>query len=211
MEISIGNFYSNKTWRYLIPSLRGLGETFILKFNPVIKLAVGIHDSLLDNSQLSDKRSVYILCDTESSPAKFKEFYEYVKNQDYYVTSYCPDSEILKSRKRMIVIEVPERFHEAYDHFLQGNYSQMYLKDEINLLFSSPIRWKDRQVLERTLEAKTDFTKAVKDEYETEVSSADLNLAEFDFPLKIQEEVFHYEDKYETVYFSPNTKKKWEL
>jgi hypothetical protein len=107
MIIEKGNFYVNKTWRFLMPCLRGHGEEFVTKFNLVYKLAVGIHDTLLDDSKLSNSDNIYILCDKSINQHRFDEFLEYIRNQIYYVVDYCPESEILESTQIMIVLNIP--------------------------------------------------------------------------------------------------------
>ena len=62
MHIEIGKYYVNKTRRFLLPCLKGHGEDFVSKYNSVFKLAVAIHDTLLDHSKKSEGRSIYILC-----------------------------------------------------------------------------------------------------------------------------------------------------
>ena len=146
MHIEIGKYYVNKTWRFLLPCLRGHGDVFVRKFNPIFKLAVGIHDTLVDGSKISKGRNIYILCDKLTQERLYNEFIEWIRCQNYYVGDYCPDSEIIDSRKQMIVINIPEMFNDAYDNFLQGNYSVMYLDNELKALFSNLERKKELNI-----------------------------------------------------------------
>lgn len=210
MEINIGKHYANKTWRFLLPCLRGHGDTFVMKFNPVFKLAVGIHDTLLDNSEYSDSRNIYILCDTLTNESQYKEFIEYVKTQSYYVTEYCPDSELTESRKNMLVIKVPEIFNDAYDNFLQGNYSLMYLEKELSILFGAEAKKKEFNILSRNPKIIENFVKEVNQEFNTKVTEKDFINSELEMPLKKSEEIFNCSKNYLNVYFNPKTNKKWE-
>jgi len=209
MHIEIGKYYVNKTCRFLLPCLRGHGDIFVRKFNPIFKLAVGIYDTLVDNSKISNGRNIYILCDKLTNPKEFNDFLEWVKYQECYVTNYCPDSEILNSRKHMIVILVPEIFNDAYDHFIQGNYSLMYLDEELKLLFSNTLRKKEYDVLSRNPKLIEDFVKEVNLEFKSEVNSKDFKNAELELPLKKTEEIFNYKKENDTVYFNEKIDKLW--
>ena len=209
MQIEIGKYYVNKTWRFLLPCLRGHGDIFVSKFNPVFKLAVGIHDTLLDNSKKSDGRSIYILCDKFANRIAFDEFLDWIKYQDAYIADYCPDSEILKSRKHVIIIKIPELYNDAYDHFLQGNYSLMYLKEELNLLFSNPGKKKEYDILSREPKIIEEFVKEVNKEFKTNAVIDDFKNAELELPLKKTEEIFNCLQDSDTVFFNDKNGKIW--
>lgn len=212
MQIEIGKYYENKTWRFLVPCLKGHGDIFVMKFNGVFKLAFGIHDTIVDDSKISIGRNMYILCDKLTNSRQFDDFLEWIKYQEYYVADYCPDSEILNSRKHMIVIQVPERFNDAYDHFLKGDYSQMYLDSELKLLFSNKTRKKEYDILSRNPKIMNDFAKKVNDEFGTPnaVTVSDLKFAELELPLKKSEEIFNCYKDSDTIYFNEKIDKKWQ-
>ena len=209
MQIEIGKYYVNKTWRFLLPCLRGHGDIFVSKFNPVFKLAVGIHDTLLDNSKKSDGRSIYILCDKFTNRIAFDEFLDWIKYQDSYIGDYCPDSEILKSRKHVIVISIPEVYNDAYDNFLQGNYSLMYLEQDLKLLFSSSTKQKEYDILSRNPKIIEEFTKVVNKEFKTNAVIDDFKNAELELPLKKTEEIFNCLQDSDTVFFNEELDKIW--
>lgn len=194
MEIQVGKNYVNKTWRFLLPCLRGHGDIFIKKFNPVFKFAVGIHDTLLDGNPLSDTKNIYLLCDKLYQPRYYEEFLNWVRNQPFYVHDYCPDADITKSRKHIIGITIPERFSNAYDMFLEGKYSQMYTTEEINVLFANSERVKERDVLLKSVSLHDEFIKSVNLEFNTDISIEDIihNDIELELPPKLSQEVFHY-------------------
>ena len=209
MQIEIGKYYVNKTWRFLLPCLRGHGDIFVSKFNPVFKLAVGIHDTLLDNSKKSDGRSIYILCDKFTNRIAFDEFLDWIKYQDSYIGDYCPDSEILKSRKHVIVISIPEVYNDAYDNFLQGNYSLMYLEQDLKLLFSSSTKQKEYDILSRNPKIIEEFTKVVNKEFKTNAVIDDFKNAELELPLKKTEEIFNCLHDNDNVFFNEELDKIW--
>ena len=202
MHIEIGKYYVNKTWRFLLPCLRGHGDVFVKKFNPIFKLAVGIHDTLVDGSKISKGRNIYILCDKLTQEKLYNEFIEWIRCQSYYVGDYCPDSEIIDSRKQMIVINIPEMFNDAYDNFLQGNYSVMYLDNELKALFSSLERKKELNILTRNSSIIVDFIKQVNEEFKTFVNEEDFKMSELELPLKKKEEIFNCKENNQNVFFN---------
>lgn len=189
MEIKIGHLYENRTQKYLLPILLSYGESFQVKLNSIFNLAFGIHDTFLDRSVHEDQRYIYILCDRKCMPAKFWNFLNYVKHQEYYIMDYAFD-DIEAGRKHMIVLNFPEQFHNAYDMFLLGNYAQMYTDEEIKLYIkpTNPII----QVLKRTNLMQAVFIKNLKDTYGTEVTFEEAKEMEYDFPYKKEEEIFNY-------------------
>ena len=209
MHIEIGKYYVNKTWRFLLPCLRGHGDIFVSKFNPVFKLAVAIHDTLLDDSKKSEGRSIYILCDKLGNKPAFDEFLDWIKYQDCYVADYCPDSEILKSRKHVIIVKIPEIYNDAYDHFLKGNFSLMYLEEDLKLLFSNPQKKKEYDILSRNSEIVEEFVKEVNKEFKTLVTADDFKNAELELPLKKTEEIFNCCNDNDTVFFNDEIDKIW--
>ena len=210
MQIEIGKYYVNKTWRFLLPCLRGHGDIFVSKFNPVFKLAVGIHDTLLDNSKKAEGRSIYILCDKFANRIAFDEFLDWIKYQDAYIADYCPDSEILKSRKHVIIIKIPEVYNDAYDNFLQGNYSLMYLEQDLKLLFSSSTKQKEYDILSRNPKIIEEFTKVVNKEFKTNAVIDDFKNAELEIPLVKTEEIFNCCRNNDNVFFNNKIDKTWQ-
>lgn len=210
MNIRIGKQYVNKTWRFLIPCLRGHGNVFVKKFNPIYKLAVGIHDSLLDGSQISNGRNIYLMLDKKYRPNDYNKFMEYIVCQDYFRADYCPDSEIISSRKHIVVIEVPEIYNNAYDMFLQGRYSEMYTPEQLNNLFSGDTRKKDYEILSKSGNALSEFIKNVNQEFDVKSSKKDFYGSECEFPLIKKEEIFNYTHSEDgTIYFNEKLDKVW--
>jgi hypothetical protein len=212
MHIEIGKYYVNKTWRFLLPCLREHGDIFTNKFNFIFKLAVGIHDTLTDGSTISNGRSIYLLCDKLASKINFEEFLNFIREQKYYIADYCPDSEILKSRKHMIVINIPETFYNAYDQFLKGNYSLMYSEQELKLLFSSNLRKKEYDILSKNPEIVSEFAKEVNNEFGTKAIADDFKNSELELPLKKTEEIFNCcDNNNNNIFFNEQIDKVWQL
>ena len=192
MQIELGKIYVNKTYKYLLPCLKMHGPTFVVKLNSIFNLAFGLHDCLLDGSDYQQQKLIYILSDKLYQPAKFQNFLNYVKCQDYYVTDYAYD-DIEKGRKHMVVIKFPEKYNDIYDKFKKGKYSKMYCKDEIEQFF--PKDSEVKRILVKSLSMRDVFIQKVFDSFGTTLSHKDLKdeNIEYDFPPEKQKEFFNYQ------------------
>lgn len=209
MDIEIGKYYDNKTWKYLLPCLRGHGDTFVSKYNPVFKLAVGIHDTLVDGSPMfKDLRVIFLMCDKKHQERKFEEFLNWISYQDYYKTDYCPSAD-LASRKHVIVLTIPEEYIDAYDYFLQGKYSLMYTQKQIDFLFSNPTRKNEKDILMRNSNVFIPFMEKVREEFGINPNPKDFISSEYELPLKRNEEIFNCVDN-QRVYFNEELDKVWQ-
>lgn len=193
MQIEIGKYYVNKTWKYLLPCLRTYGPTFIAKYNSLFKLAVGVHDGLMDGTEFENKKVIYVLIDKKYRPKIALNVMQWFRYQSFVLTDYAFD-DLEEGRKHMFVIEVPEKYHDAYDEFIKGNYSRMYSDKDIEELFPNPTS-DERSVLKRTDIAYTKFIKKVKMNFGTDVNKSDLVGAELDFPIEKTKEVFNYREE----------------
>lgn len=148
MKIQIGEVYldkvtnqktiiPNKTWKYLLPCLRVYGDEFINKINSVFKVAVGLGDIILDNSNIVYQKHLFILIDTEIANKFFLKFIKYVRNLDnIYEDDYVYDN-IQKSKYHMVILKLPEEFYDSLNKFKKGEYSKMFSKENIDKLFVS--------------------------------------------------------------------------
>lgn len=194
MEIEIGKLYSNRTLKYLVPALNYYGPTLKTKLNLVFKLAFGIYDSLLEGSHLEGQKNIYILVDKLVRPDLYQNFMDWVKHQEYYVTDYAYDSVLEhNSRKQMIVLAFPPTLADAYDKFLQGKYSLMYTKDEINAFFADENRASARHVFCKSYIAKNEFKTLIKKTFGVILEEQDLHIGswEYDLPPNKEEEFFN--------------------
>lgn len=212
MKIQIGKEYHNKTWKYLLPCLRGYDNAFVMRFNLMYKLAVGIYDSL--HSNLAKGKYIYVLADTKYKNKSYLEFINFVRCQPYYITDYCYDADISKARRQMIVLEIPKQFHRAYYYFLKGKYSKMYTKEQLNNLYSSVLnkkvlsteektRLKNYQILDNNKSIREQFIKTLNEEFNTDINGLDEEY-EVELPLKRKEEIFNCKDNYKVFINAKN-------
>jgi hypothetical protein len=201
MNIEIGKFYLNKTWKYLLPCIKEYGPLFSSKIATVFKLAVGVGDAFLDSEDITSKRAIYLLLDKKVQPAKFILFMDWIQNQPYYMFDYSFD-DVLKGRRHILVIEVPEMYHNSYDYFMEGRYSEMYSSKEIRKLFGkydndnkySTIWVEARETMLRSPELRKPFIEKLKENFgnSLDIKEIDLHDAELDLPIVKGEEIFNY-------------------
>lgn len=190
MDIQIGKLVQNRTLEYLFPSIRMYGDTFIGKFNLVFKLAYGIHDTLLDGTPFENQRKLCILLDRKYRPSDYENFMRWLRLQEYYITDYSLDDTVI-GRQQMVLIEYLEQYAHVYDNFLSSQYSKMYTKDEIELLFK--IEGHGKSVLNRSPEVLSDFITRVNSTYGTNLTKKDFQGedVEYDFPWVKNQEFFN--------------------
>lgn len=196
MKIEFGKVFTNKTWRFLRPIVRGYGEVFVDKFvTQVQKLAYGIKDNLLDGAKiLEGKRPIFIMLDSAVNPRQFSSFMDWLKYQPYFITDYCPDME--NNRLHMIVLEAPEQYHKAYDKFCVGLYSEMFTPEELDKLIDdkTTVAYK---VMSRDSKYSNIFLKKVEKEFNVSLQGTDkkefLEYAELEFPYSLtsEDEIFN--------------------
>ncbi len=202
MEIKIGTNYTNNTWKYMLRCVRIYGPQFTQKLNSVFKLAVGIDDDLLEKEEFKNKPLLFLLLDSSYQPIVFGQFMSYIKLQEFYVTDYVFDN-IVNSRTHMVVLEVPPLFHESYDKFIKGKYSEMYTKDHLTYLYgkidaklSGHAPFVEAvNVMTKDKIAIPGFIKKLKEEFgnDIDVTFEDVEDGEYDLPPQRKFEVFNYQ------------------
>lgn len=189
--------FDNKTSRFLLPCLRGYGEEFVKKFNTFYKYAVGVSDSYWYKTTKKKGRFIFILCNTGKNKYQVHNFMYWVKRMPFFVESYCPDPDIQSSNKLMLVLEIPKRFHKAYDMFVQGKYSEMFSEEEKDALFLGK-NLEVYQILSRSIDYIPKFVSKVNSEFKAGLLEKDFKDVppELELPLKSLEEIFNSSKEY---------------
>lgn len=203
MEIKVGEFYLNKTRRFLFPTLRYYGSDFTYRFNHIFKLAVGIYDYVLEDKMSG--RNLFLMIDNKIREKMFEDFMIWITLQDYYVYSYNPEAN-MDSRKIMLVLKVPEIFNETYDFFLKGEYSLMYTEKYIDILFPLDTYPNENKILKQHPEMYNKFNDDLFKEFGVRIDIK--HFRELELPLKCEEECFNYEGG--NTFFNPKIDKIWQ-
>lgn len=195
----IDAFYENKTWRFLSPCLRGFGEEFVLKFNLLSKLAVGLNCEDFSGTMPKDARPLFIYCDLKHNMTNSNRFLTWVRKQPYFIADYDMSSKPFYEDRIMLVINMPEAFHKAYDNFLEGRYSKMFDNEDLEYLFGTQKRAKEFRILKKDLSEVKNYVEKLNTEYNTKISIRDISdIREVELPLKFAEEVFYRNPEFKT-------------
>ena len=209
MQIQSGKLYENRTWKYLFPCLKYYGNDLINYLTSFIKLGVGIGD---DNVK-TEGNCIFILIETNvplaseldrnSYKRSFSKFLDWLRYQPYYMTDYVYEG-LDSGEKHMVVIKVPPIHDTTYVNFIQGNYSEMYKKEELNKYFNimnndannlhvtarNERVHNSRLVLTKDSKYAPTFVNQINKEYGSNATLEDFKDAELDYPIKLTEEIF---------------------
>lgn len=220
MEIENNKLYFNRAWKYLYPALRVYNAELIKQLNGLIKLGVGIGDYNYCKKDVCKEPKLFILVQTgfdektdfkglTDYEKKVKEFFKFIKEQDYYVDDYLY-SYSSDTTKHMIVIKFPEEFKKVYKHFVSGEFSKMYDADFIKKNFvvgsykpkfntssynkanSIGENLEVKKVLLKDKSYEKEFTEILKKEFGT---IPDSEYIEYDFGVNLLEEIFSFENQ----------------
>lgn len=187
----------NKTWRFLVPSLKDYGRDFAISFVQVFKYAVGIYDCKKENELNIKDRNLYLLCDSFYKKTLFKEFLDYVKNKDYFVESYVTEFDHVEEElpyKTMVVIKIPEKYSKAFDMFIESRFSEMYSSEELSELFFDITSIIDRRILKRSKDSEKNFLEEVNLRFKTDLEIEDFEgeIEEYTLPIDFEDEIFNF-------------------
>lgn len=121
----------SRTYNYLFPALKTGYDTTFRDFMHGISRRGGIVDVYLDdinNENIRTKYCLYVLFDSKKLNDPNKA-YVFLKNH----VSYEYDYEV--EEYQMFVLKLPESKYKAYDKFIASQYSQMYTKEELKVLY----------------------------------------------------------------------------
>lgn len=188
MVIKYRKQYENKTSEYLSPCLKeGYSRIFEVKFKEMFVLAYGIGDKVIEenpNFIIGNKSPIFILIDTFANKRKSEDFIYWIRYQSYFIKDYPMD---LIGRAHMIILDFPSKYSNAYDKFLEGRYSEMFTKEEIDKLFQKDSY--EYKVLTKDKSLIPVFAKKLKETFElSSLKDDDLIDNELDFPYTLQQE-----------------------
>lgn len=182
----------SKTWRFLLPCLKEYGPDFTLRINSLFKVSAYIKDVC----QIKEESPViYLACSYKADVTKFHKVCDWLEGHESFVRKY-PLSARNYDSLYMLVFRVPNKYEKAYHKFLEGKYSEMYSKAEIDKLFKSNFHYKERLVFNRDPKALNHLVQEIKKEFNSSIKIEDLDLdVEMSLPLKNSEEIFGSEDE----------------
>lgn len=199
MKIQIGEIYMdkvtnekstyfNKTRKYLAPCLMDYGAHFIVKFNNVFKIAVGIGDIVLSNRKVKHEKHLFALLDSTIAPNHFIEFLEWIRLQPMYQDDYVFDN-IQRTISHMVILKLPEKYYNTFETFKLGEYSKMYNKEDVEKFFSKTPNLK--KILIKDHNYKFTFVGKLNRRWGSNVKASEWE-GELAFPPEDELEIFNY-------------------
>jgi hypothetical protein len=212
IEFKLGEFYQNKTAKYLIPILNSFTNTFKLSYKKVRTSLVGvaIGDLSYDyakgiqsknclfmvydlNGMYNAKDGKYI--DAHKSRQNLANYLKYLRSQEYYVDDYVHKI----GEYHCVIIKLPNEFEPTLDMFFKSQFSQMYNESMLERLM---IKTKDEQgkighvygVLTKHPDYRSTFQDALNSYFNTSVVIDDDR--ELDLPVKLEDEILDYHKKH---------------
>lgn len=210
--------YINQTRKYLTPVFLYYGDEFIQHMKNNTLLMTGIQDYGVNKSSASRQLipQIYFLFDvngpstfghyanTRKSRIVFSQSLNYFQNHTSYVTDYAYDSN-LNGHLHVVILKIPEIHHPKFHLFLEGKYSKMYSKEEIEKLFVKDVEVdsvKDKKVVRvRMLTDQycvvnhvSEYFDVFKDKVYTEFGTrlTEDDGREYDFPPFMKNEILRY-------------------
>jgi len=177
----------NATWKYLLPCLKGHGNNFAKLFTELKPIFVGLGDKE-KGEDVNQKYTIFSVIEKGENINILTNSLNWIKDQDYYLDDYEIDK-----KHHMIVIYIPSEFYFSYDKFIEGEYSEMYSKEQISFLFSHPSRIEHSKVLAKNREYKDIFIDKINLRFGTTVQEGEFDkIDEFDYPIEKKNEIFNY-------------------
>lgn len=190
--------FRNRTYFYLSPILKAHGEYFVKRLlEDTHRLAFGIFDTALAGSPLieeSNKRPIFLLLSSTLKPTRLEAFLSFIRTEPYYITDYVFDTfNIPYPTQRMLVLDVPQEFYNAYDNFKLGNYSQMYTPEQIHTWFrKGEVAENLIKILTKDSTYKSVFQEKLIERFNVEVTTNQINELDFPYTLDKSAEIFGY-------------------
>lgn len=186
MEIQLGTIYMNQTKKYLLPCLKDYGVEFSQKMGNLFKLAIGIGDFALIDMGIKLEKHIFILIDTNLSRKHFNSTMNWLRLQEYFSFDY-PFDDIHKGHLHMVAVKIPEKFHKTLGKFRDGQFSEMYNYEDLELYFKG--KDQELKVLTKDKIYKVEFVEKVNELYKTNINP-DTWTGELDFPINLKNENF---------------------
>lgn len=182
------------------------GEEFIDQVNRIPVLAWGIADCNISSTFGED--TLYCLINVDGRDKRnvvknrmlFSNFLEWFNSHPSYNLDYEYDD--FEGNKHMLVFNIPENYQGIIEKFIEGKYSQLYDRDDVDRLISKTIKDERNKnidltndsyfILTRNPAFREKFKKQLKQDFRYTGGDI-LHDAEYDYPPILGEEVFNYE------------------
>lgn len=146
IQFKLGQFYHNKSAKYLIPILNSYSNTFKIIYKKVRPSLIcsAIGDVCYEYAKGKDSYGfLYFVYDINGSYVDNKyvdavksrqnllRYLDYVRTMHFYIDDYAYEV----GRYHCVVLKIPDAFISSYDMFLESKYSLMYTDEQLKQLF----------------------------------------------------------------------------
>lgn len=220
MKFEIGKQYVNKTWRFLLPCLKDYGNVVTTKLSNLYKVGAFVYDDNMTGVSKLKGENIFLVIDVQVKKYITQKLLNWFRNQDFYVHDYF-FGDTLQDRYLILVLKIPDEYKKSYYHFLDGNYSKMYTKEERIKLFSNVLREKsdtpsrgrrlqDYYVLSRNRNQRIleNYQRKVKDMFNVNVPDNALDVGELELPLINTEEILN--NTQTNIFFNREINMHWD-
>ena len=210
IQIVPGKMFTNRTYKYLSPSMKLYGEEFVTKIKLLKGVCCGIQDfgfNLDKDSRVFDNNIYYVFdingefifgkySAIEKSRKDFFHIISWLREQPYYVQDYPLDSGRNES-KHVIVLQLPL---PLLDNFLKGNYTNLYSKDIIDKIINKTIKVLKTEeinpvyaVLTKSPEYQEEYLRQLNSDFNTTLTLKDIgHHDQYDIPPLLKNEIIRW-------------------
>lgn len=205
IQLIPGNLFDNKTKKYLVPSLNLYNDNLKSKLNENACLAIACGDHYYS---VKEDNNLYFVFDKNGvfENGKYasivhyrdalKSLIDYVEEKEYFVDLYN-----FKKNNNFIVLvlKLPEELSNIKEKFLNGKFSTLYTKKQIDKIINPKIFTDGieeinpvRRVLMGDSSFKPTFINQIKKDFGKELTITLEDIDELDYtPIKKQEYLFY--------------------
>lgn len=205
----VGEVFSNRSFKYLSPSMKVYGDEFVTKMKLLAGLAIAIQDyGFNQKGDREFKNELYYLIDvngqhvygkyvnSEKSRVDFMYVISWLRQQDFYIKDYAFDSG-RNGSQHIICLRLP---FDIINLFLEGRYSEMYSKEFIERFIKKTITVNSKEVinpvfgvLSHSKEYIPFYLEQLNFDYGTTLKQKDINHhVEFDIPPLPKNEILRW-------------------
>jgi hypothetical protein len=199
MKIQIGNIVMNRTFRYLRPVMREYGPDFLMYYEMMFKVAIGIGDIIIVGSNIKFEKHLFFLVNTRRSRKSFIEALQWIRGHESYEDDYAFD-QIHYGFLHMVVLRIPEKYYRTLYHFKMSRYSKMYTEQDIKKWFENREEYK---VLTKNKEYRIEFVRSINERFDSQIEAKDFT-GELDFPISEEDEFFNFIHRLTSGQYEPD-------
>ena len=175
----------NYTRRFIAPSFKQYGPEFIKNIRSIYCLNAYISDG---ENKVDEEDVVYFVFKVDTA---LQSALLYFMSHHSYVTDYP-----IGEKFHIIVLRIHENLKGIVSKLKQSKFSELHIDDEISQYFNPSEN--EYHILKKSPQYKKVFEKQINEltpnaHSDTWINLDDLDIKEYEFPIKLQNEILNYE------------------